>query len=61
MQGLNTRGAGNSEDHLRILPITSILINDQVTLTKEAMEDRVFQIIILEEIRSLGLTDIYYI
>ena len=50
MQGLNTRGAGKSEDHLRILPITSILINDQVTLTEEAMEDRVFQIIILEEI-----------
>ena len=41
MQGLNTRGAGNSEDHLRILPITSILINDQVTLTKEAMEDSI--------------------
>ena len=41
MQGLNTRGAGNLGDHLRILPTTGVLINEQVTLTKEAMEDRV--------------------
>ena len=41
MQGLNTKEAGSLGDPLRILPITSVLMNDQVTLMKEAMEDRV--------------------
>ena len=41
MQGLNTKEAENLGDPLRILPITSVLMNDQVTLMEEALEDRV--------------------